>query len=77
MLQTSLKDEIAVKNLIKAISAALLIVALLGVIENYTGFNPSPMLGEKHKYAFERNRSFGSFDVTSTYLHRILFGAPY
>lgn len=74
MLQTSVKDIDTVKTVIKVVSASLLIVAFIGVIERYTDFNPSPYLGEKLKYDFEAVHSASPDDVVSTYLHRILFG---
>jgi len=74
MLQTSLKNRTVVSNVVIAISASLAVVAFIGVLEKYTGFNPSPYLGEKLRYEFEVDHTGLATDIISTYLHRILFG---
>lgn len=75
MLQTSLKNKKVINDLITTVIFALVFLSLLGLLEQYTGFNPTHMMGQRHRYAFERvGSTLRDQDVTSTYMHRILFG---
>jgi O-antigen ligase len=74
MIQTSLKDADHMTRILRVVSISLFLVALVGIVQRYTGFNPSPLLGQKQMYDFEVSVNVTTSDVTSTYLHRILFG---
>ena len=76
MLQTSLKDAYHAKRILHVIAVSLLCVAVVGIVERFTGFNPSPLFGEKTKTMYELTEfsSIYDNDVQSTYQHRILFG---
>lgn len=63
------------RNILNTILLSLSIVAILGIIQRYTGFNPQSLFGVKQTYELEVIRSFSEKDIVSTYPHRILFGA--
>ncbi len=75
---TSIQKEGSFVPLIKTITASLAIVAILGIIERYTSFNPSELfVGPSFGYEFEKVQRLASAStVEVTYLHRILFGIP-
>lgn len=82
VVATSIRDEADGRRLVKTIVIALTVVAILGIVEHFTGFNPSERFGARHTYdlqvnIFQLGRSgvgVSANDVTSTYGHRIHFG---
>lgn len=74
IIVNSIKSEKNILSLIKTMALSLVVVALLGIIERYTQFNPTALLGSKLVTKFEHFDISTSNDVTATYLHRILFG---
>lgn len=66
-----------VVKMLKVINLALLFVALIGLLEKYAGLHVSEFFAAKQKYDVERADLTSSIirgDITSTLLHRILFG---
>lgn len=74
ILATSLKKEGAIRPLMKAVLLSLMVVAFLGIIEKFNGFNPTHLLGGKQSYDFESLLNQKDAGVETTYGHRILFG---
>jgi len=74
LLITTLKGRMTVDELIKSVVLALLVVAIIGIIQRYTGIDLSSYMGERSYYEFETIREQRVGDVTSTYHHRIHFG---
>ena len=76
IVQTSIKDQTVLRNIIKAAAYSLLVLSIIGIIERYTHFEPIFLFGKKLAYDFEKiSRDLANTsDVTSFYPHRILFG---
>jgi hypothetical protein len=70
IIMTTMENRTDVQKLITAAALGLGLVAFIGFIENYSGFNPV----DRYVSGYLRlDKNFG--DVLSTYPHRILFGA--
>jgi len=75
ILTTSIRDKNELIKISITIAVSLAIVAILGWIEKYSGFNPTSLLPAKTDYAFREGMVRGQDSgVTATYGHRILFG---
>lgn len=74
IMSSSIRTRENAVGICRTISASLMIVALLGIVEKYTNINPTTYLGIKKMYDFEVMRYAVGNDVTATYIHRILFG---
>ena len=74
IMSSSIKSRDHIVSICKVVALSLVVVALFGIYEKYTDFNPTTLFGRKHTYSFEVVREMSSRDVTSTFIHRILFG---
>lgn len=74
IIVNSIKDDEILITLMKTVALSLAVVALLSVIEKYTGYNPTILLGVKHSTEFERMNIYSDGGVVATYSHRILLG---
>jgi len=76
--QTSLREKRSVYRAIRWVGMGLVTVAVLGILERYTGFNIQDYLPVMASYDFNKlgSQAFApSSHIVSTYNHRILFGA--
>lgn len=78
ILFSSIKNKNSILSLVRITTLSLSIVAIIGITERYTTFNPSELFVVNNiGYDFEKvERVTSSKEVESTYLHRILFGIP-
>jgi len=73
---SSIQNDDDIGKIIKTVIISLSVVALLGILQRYTGFDPTSLFGSGKAYDFElaATRYHDSNAITSTYDHRILFG---
>lgn len=74
IVRSSLTDIATTRRVIRAVTAALTIVAVVGIIENQTGIRVAPIFGTRMTYDFEPVRGGLTDNPAATYLHPILFG---
>ena len=74
MYVTSVNNVDQINRTIKYAAAGLLLAAIIGIVQRYTGFNITDIFGTKLSYDYGVPDRGNTGDVVSTYAHRILFG---